>query len=253
MLLIFAVLFSSSYMNTGHTQCIRLEQGNCLELMDTVATGTVDLVLCDPPYGITECRWDRKIPRAPFWRQMWRVTKERGVIALFAQQPFATELVAWSLRELRYEWIWDKGGCTGFANARRAPMRRHENVLIFYRRQPEYRPQGLRPCPPRIRNRKVTEVYHDVGRDGYIQRWTGYPQSIISFKREPGAAACQKPVALLEYLIRTYTAEDGLVLDACMGTGSTGVAAVRTGRRFIGFELDRARFEVAQSRISEQA
>jgi site-specific DNA-methyltransferase (adenine-specific) len=181
---------------------------------------------------------------------MWRVTKDRGVIALFAQQPFATELVAWSLRDLRYEWIWDKGGCTGFANARRAPLRRHENVLIFYRRQPQYDPQGLRPCSPRVRRRKITEVYSEIGRDGYVQRFTGYPQSIISFKREPGAAACQKPVALLEYLIRTYTAEGGLVLDCCMGTGSTGVAAVNTGRSFIGFELDAARFQTAAARIA---
>jgi site-specific DNA-methyltransferase (adenine-specific) len=246
----FSSAFPSTHMHTGNAKCVRLEQGNCLELMATVATGTVDLVLCDPPYGITACRWDRKIPRAPFWRQMWRVTKDRGVIALFAQQPFATELVAWSLRDLRYEWIWDKGGCTGFANARRAPLRRHENVLIFYRRQPQYDPQGLRPCSPRVRRRKITEVYSEIGRDGYVQRFTGYPQSIISFKREPGAAACQKPVALLEYLIRTYTAEGGLVLDCCMGTGSTGVAAVNTGRSFIGFELDAERFQTAAARIA---
>jgi site-specific DNA-methyltransferase (adenine-specific) len=227
----------------------QIEQGDCLDLMAALPAGSIDFILCDPPYGITECRWDRKIPRAPFWRQCWRVLKERGAIALFAQQPFATELVAWSRRELRYEWIWDKGGCTGFANARRAPLRRHENILIFYRRQPEYHPQGLRPCKPRALGIRHSEVFHDTGREGYIQRWTGYPQSILSFRREQGAAACQKPVALLEYLIRTYTADRGLVLDCCMGTGSTGVATVNTGRRFVGFELDAARFQVANQRI----
>jgi site-specific DNA-methyltransferase (adenine-specific) len=230
---------------------VRLERGDCLELLKTLPAESIDLVLCDPPYGITECRWDRKIPRAPFWKQLWRVTKPRGVVALFAQQPFSTALAAWSAEALRYEWVWDKGACTGFANAHRAPLRRHESILIFYRRQPEYHPQGLRPCRPRLCRKRSSAVFNAVGRDGYVQRLTGYPQSIVSFKREAGAKPCQKPVALLEYLIRTYTGEGQVVLDCCMGMGSAGVAAVNTRRRFIGFELDADRFAAAETRIRE--
>lgn len=197
---------------------IRLAQGDCLRLMDAIPDGSVDLILCDPPYGITACKWDRRIPFEPLWKHYLRVLAERGAVLLFAQQPFATALAAsappgW----LRYEWIWDKGQPTGFANAKRMPMRRHENV---------------------------------AGAGRGVQRLTGYPQSIVTFRRDAKSLPCQKPTALLEYLIRTYTDPGGMVLDNAMGSGSTGVAAVNTQRSFAGIEVDPCRFQIAVGRIS---
>jgi len=228
-----------------------LECGDCLEWMERIEAASVDLVLADLPYGATACAWDKRIPMEPLWAQYERVLKERGVILLFAQQPFTTDLIATGRKLFRYEWIWDKGAATGFANARRMPMRRHENILVFYRKLPAYHPQGLRPCVVKQRARRSdTAVYRHMAQP-VAQRVTGYPQSIVAMRREAGAAPCQKPVALLEYLIRTYTAEGELVLDNAMGTGSTGVAALQCGRRFVGFELDGDRFDVAARRIKK--
>ena len=218
--------------------------------MPAIPAESIDLVLCDLPYGVTACSWDKKIPLRPLWDEYLRVTPERGVIALFAQQPFATELAAAAPANLfRHEWIWDKVQPTGFANAHRAPMRRHESVFIFCRKQPPYNPMGLRPCRPRSRTRRDTEVYGHVAGNS-VQRFTGYPQSIIVFRRDRGSAPCQKPVALLDYLIQTYTSEGATILDNAMGTGSTGVAAMKAHRNFVGIELDSSRFQFSAARIS---
>lgn len=231
---------------------IRLAQGDCLRLMEAIPDGSVNLVLCDPPYGVTACKWDRRIPFEPLRKHYLRTLADRGTVLLFAQQPFATALAAsappgW----LRYEWIWDKGQPTGFANARRMPMRRHENVLVFYRRLPNYHPMGLRPCRPRTRMSRESEVYGtDAGAGRRIQRFTGYPQSIVTFRRDAKSLPCQKPTALLEFLIRTYTDPGDTVLDNAMGSGSTGVAAVNTERSFVGIEVDPCRFQIAVGRIS---
>lgn len=231
-----------------------LLRGDCLDLMREIPSRSVHLVLCDLPYGATACAWDKRIAMAPLWEQYARVTNDDSVIALFAQQPFASDLAAAAPRGLlRYEWVWDKGAATGFANAHRMPMRRHENVLVFYRKLPTYHPQGLRPCRARCRRRSGTEVYDAMELKEGMQKLTGYPQSILHFKRESGCRPCQKPVALLEYLIRTYTNCGETVLDNAMGTGSSGVAAVNCARRFIGIELDADRFGLAAARISETA
>ncbi len=230
---------------------VRLERGDCVELMAGLPAESVDLVLADLPYGVTGCRWDKRIPMQPLWEQYRRVLKEHGAIVLFAQQPFATDLINAARPIFRYEWIWDKGAATGFANARRMPMRRHENILVFYKHLPTYHPQGLKPCRPRSRSSDSSEVYGGIRREAVVQCLTGYPQSIVRFGRGRDVAACQKPVGLLEYLVRTYTAEDETVLDNVMGTGSTGVAAANTGRAFIGFELDPERFRIAERRINE--
>ncbi len=229
-----------------------LAKGDCLQLMDAIPNGSIDMVVCDPPYGVTALDWDRKIEAAPLWREYQRVAKENAVIALFGQQPFCTELAAAAPRNLlRYEWVWDKGAVTGFGNARRMPLRRHENVLVFYRRLPTYNPQGLRACHSRCRPRSKSDVYDMGAREAYVQRQTGYPQSILHFKRDRGSSACQKPVALLEYLIRTYTNPGETVLDNAMGLGSAGVAALQTERNFIGMEMDGERFHQAAARITE--
>lgn len=210
------------------------------------------MVLCDLPYGITACDWDKKLPLQPLWEQYFRITTEKGVIALFAQQPFATELAAAAPSKLlRYDWVWDKGCVTGYGNARRMPLRRHENVLVFYKKLPTYNPQGLKECRPRCRHRGADSVvYRSRIVEPKEQRLTGFPQSILSFRRERRAAPCQKPVALLEYLVRTYTNAGETVLDNTMGTGSTGVAAVNTGRNFIGMELDADRYRLAEQRVT---
>ncbi len=229
---------------------VRLICGDCLQVMPRLRAGSVHFVLADLPYGVTDCRWDRKIALGPLWAEYRRVLAPGGVVALFAQQPFATEVGRAGFEWLKYEWVWDKGYVTGFANARRMPMRRHENILIFVKQGGRYFPQGLRPARRVHRGQvKAGEVYGAIGRRSYVQRWTGYPQSILKVARERGAVACQKPVALLEYLIRTYTRRGEVVLDNAMGTGSTGVAAVRSGRRFVGIEIDRERFRIARRRI----
>jgi site-specific DNA-methyltransferase (adenine-specific) len=208
----------------------------------------VHLVLCDLPYGVTDCRWDRRIDAAALWREYARVLRPRGVVALFAQCPFCAELMNAAPRGwLRYEWAWDKAGASGFLNARRAPMRRHEAVLIFGRNI-RYQPQGLTRVTPKYRSGRTCEVYGAAARAS-VRRFSGYPTTLIKFAREKGAKPAQKPVALLEYLIRTYTRRGELVLDNSMGLGSTGVAAVRTGRRFVGMELDPERFAEARVRI----
>ncbi len=227
-----------------------LMRGDCLELMPRLRNQSVHLMLCDPPYGVTDCEWDRKIPQEGMWAEYLRLLKPNGVIAMFAQQPFATELAAPVRKLLRYDWVWDKHAVTGFANAKKMPLRRHENVLIFYHRLPTYHPQGLRPCRPRT-HKGQSPVYGAIDRSAAVQRMTGYPQSIIAFKRDRGSVACQKPVEMLEYLIRTYTNAGDLVLDNAMGTGSTGVAAVNAGRRFVGIEIDPERFRIADKRIAE--
>jgi site-specific DNA-methyltransferase (adenine-specific) len=222
----------------GGESLVRLWQGDYLELLPRVADTSVDLVLCDLPYGVTDCRWDRRIEAGRLWREYVRVLKARGVVALFAQCPFCAELMQSAPRGwLRYEWAWDK--C--------APMRRHEAVLIFGRNI-RYRPQGLTRITPKRRSGRTCEVYGAAARAS-VQRYTGYPTTLLRFGREKGARPAQKPVALLEYLIRTYTRRGGLVLDNAMGLGSTGVAAVRSGRRFVGIEIDSERFAEARRRM----
>jgi site-specific DNA-methyltransferase (adenine-specific) len=218
--------------------------------MPSLADASVDLILCDLPYGMTDCAWDKRIPLDALWAQYRRVIKPNGAIVLTAAQPFAAALAASAPGLFRYEWVWDKRFCTGFANAHRMPMRRHENVLVFYQHSPTYNPQGLRPIEGRPRCKQSnSDVYRVQVRRGYRQRFTGFPNSILDIPRGRGLAACEKPIALMEYLIRTYSQPGDVVLDNCMGLGSTGVAAIRAGRRFIGMELDAERFTEARRRI----
>lgn len=227
-----------------------------MELLPTLAAGSVDLVLCDLPYGITDCRWDKIIPFPPLLAEYSRVLKPNGALLLFGQGYFAVRIASEACDGLkfRYEWIWMKNKCTGFQNANRMPLRRHENILVFYRRLPTFHPQGVVDvAQPKSRNgNKNSEVYGLI-RSGYTQRKTGYPNSVLAFDVEAKAAPCQKPVDLLSYLIRTYTDPGETVLDNCMGTGSTGVAAVQTNRHFIGMEFDPDRFAIATGRVLESA
>lgn len=234
---------------------VRAVRGDCLVEMATVKSRSVQMILTDLPYGATDCAWDRRIPMAPLWREFARVMAPHAACALFAQYPFLAELVRSAPRDWRiYDWIWDKVSCTGHANAKRMPLRQHEAVLIFYPRfeRPLYFPQGLVPTHRIRRAPRGSEVYHGGLDKPSVQRFTGYPKSIVRMERGNKLKPAEKPVKLLEMLIRTYTRPGDTVLDATMGLGSTGVAAVRCGRKFIGFEIDPERFEVAQKRIAAE-
>lgn len=228
---------------------IVLGKGDCIDKMRGIASGSVQLILTDLPYGVTNCAWDKRVASEMLWPEFARVLAPRGAIVLFAQVPFCAELIRTAPRNWgRYEWIWDKVSVTGAGHAKRQPMRRHEKILVFYRETPHYYPQGLRPCAVKIRRARPSEAYRGF-KNASVQRFTGYPTSIIRFPRGNGLQAAEKPVALSSYLIRTYTRPGDTVLDATMGTGSTGVAALRTGRSFVGIEIDRKRFSGALRRL----
>ena len=238
-----------------------LLQGDCLELMQQIPDGSVDMVLCDLPYGTTSCRWDSVIPFDGLWGQYKRVIKQHGAIVLFGSEPFSTYLRMSNIQNYKYDWIWDKHSTNGFLNAKKRPLKRHEVISVFSYGTPAYVPQM--ETRGKVRNK---ESYNKKRGDGDMVYGkfenqksinnTYYPTDILSFSN-----ACQigkvhptqKPVPLLEYLIRTYTNPGETVLDNCMGSGSTGVACVNTGRDFIGIELDKGYFDIAKERIEKAA
>lgn len=231
-----------------------LKHGDCLELMKDIPDGSVDMILCDPPYGTTQNKWDCVIPLDSLWEQYNRIIKPNGCVALFAQCPFDKVLGCSNLKMLRYEWIWNKQRPTGFLNSKKMPMKQHETVLVFYKKLPTYNPQLTKGKPYTTKNKAPSSNYnhfntqHETVNDGWR-----YPIDIQCFAPQTGLHPTQKPVALLEYLVKTYTNEGDTVLDNCMGSGSTGVACVNTGRRFIGIELDKGYFDIATARIEEAA
>jgi len=241
---------------------IWLMNGDCLERMKEIPDGSVNMVLADPPYGTTACKWDSVIPLEPMWEQLKRVIKPNGAIVMTASQPFTTSLIASNIVMFKYCWVWEKNKATGHLNAKRRPLVAHEDVCVFYTKQPTYNPQGLvekeKPTISRgNRGRKGNgssgDCYGYAGKDT-LQTHTGYPRSVHKESVDFKAAhhPTQKPVALMEYLIKTYTDEGETVLDFTMGSGTTGVACVNTGRNFIGIELDDDYYNIAKGRILEQ-
>lgn len=224
--------------------------------MKDIPDGSVDLVLCDPPYGTTECEWDNVLPFDRLWKEYRRVLKANGVAVLFAVQPFTTRLISSNMADFRYCWYWKKNNVTGAPFAKVQPLRCVEDIAVFYRKAPTYNPQGLIELPrPRYNQARHEGVYgaHSVGG---LQRFTNYPKHLLEFANEATSNKnrlhpTQKPVALLEYLVRTYTNPGETVLDNCMGSGSTGVACINAGRRFIGMEQDVGYFVTAANRIEE--
>lgn len=236
---------------------LQIYNEDCLEGMSRIENGAVDLVLCDLPYGTTACSWDTVIPFDPLWKEYRRVLKPNGALALMAAQPFATDLINSARKLFRYDLVWEKTAPVGFANCHRMPLRSHELVLLFYRRQPTYNPQGLvkleKPIVRKGGEARSGSVYHRLGKDS-VQEYTNYPRSILRFPfRGRRVHPTQKPVELMEYLVRTYSNPGDLVLDNCMGSGTTAVACLNSGRRFIGFEMDEKHFEVAKKRINARA
>jgi len=234
---------------------IQLIFGECLEYMQEIKTGSVDMVMADLPYGTTACKWDAVIPFAPLWDQYRRVCKKNAAIVLTASQPFTSALVMSQIELFKYSWTWAKTNCTGFANAKKQPLRQIEDVLIFYTGQPTYNPQGVTKLSSgRVRTKETGDVMGRTGfKDGYVQEVTNYPKNLLQIPSERGYHPTQKPVALMEYLIRTYTNEGETVLDNTMGSGTTGVACINTGRNFIGIERDPEYFKIAQSRCDPLA
>lgn len=232
----------------------QLLNGNCLELMKDIPDGSIDMILCDLPYGTTRNRWDSVIPFDPLWEQYERVIKDNGAIVLFAQIPFSIELGYSKKKLLRYEWIWEKENVTGFLNANKMPLKNFENILVFYKKLPTYNPQGLIRLEKEITHRTNNKGGRNYGEcsGSYVTQYKNYPRSILNFPRDTTRLhPTQKPVILLEYLINTYTNENEIVLDNCMGSGTTGVACINTNRRFIGIEKDEKYFNIATNRIEE--
>ena len=233
--------------------------GDCLEVMPDIKDKSIDMILCDLPYGTTRCKWDSVINLEKLWQQYCRIIKDNGAIVLFAQTPFDKVLGASNLEMLRYEWIWEKTQATGHLNAKKMPLKAHENILVFYKKLPVYNPQKTDGHPPvntytkYIATQNNTEIYGDLSKEisggGNTER---YPRSIQMFssdKQKEHLHPTQKPVKLLEYLIKTYTNEDDLVLDNCIGSGSTAVAAQNLNRNFIGIEKEQKYYEIALERL----
>jgi site-specific DNA-methyltransferase (adenine-specific) len=232
---------------------IELLQGDCLEKMKDIPDKSIDMVLCDLPYGTTACKWDTIIPFEPLWEQYKRIIKDNGAIVLTASQPFTSALVMSNVKMFKYDLKWIKTEGTGFYNANRMPLRAHEDILLFYKKLPVYNPQKTEGKPYKIKRGSASDVY--VGKDLVVtDNVTGdrHPLSWKVFTKDKNKLhPTQKPVALFEYLIKTYTNEGDLVLDNCMGSGTTGVACKNLNRNFIGIELDTGYFRIAEKRINE--
>lgn len=225
---------------------IKLMNGDCLEMMNDIPDKSIDLILCDLPYGITRNRWDVIIDLRLLWREYRRIS--RGAVVLTCAQPFTSVLITSNLKEFKYCWIWKKSKPTGHLNAKKQPLRNTEDIAVFYANQPTYNPQGTRQTDVMV-SRTNRGNYNECSKTTR-QTVTGYPTTILEFATETGAHPTQKPVALMEYLINTYTNEGDTVLDNCMGSGTTGVACVNTRRSFIGIELDSDYFKIAKERIN---
>ena len=247
---------------------IELHRGDCLELMKEIPSGSVDMILCDLPYGSTGSKWDLVIDGEKLWEEYRRVASDSCVICLFGTEPFATCMRYVALDLYKYDWIWRKSTVTGFPQANNMPLRDYENIMVFSKapvghrsklgaKRMPYNPQSLQECHQVDHSHTTTSIlrpgtFANTKETHYVRTKTGFPRMVLDFKKNPKDSKYHvnaKPVPLLEYLIKTYTNPGETVLDNCMGSGSTGVACINTGRSFIGMELDEHYFSVAQDRI----
>lgn len=238
-------------------------QGDCLELMKEIPDASIDFICVDVPYGITACAWDKRIPFAPMWSEVMRVAKDNAAIAMFAKGKFLIELASSNLKYYRYKWVWHKNLACGFLNAKKMPLCAHEDILIFYRHLPTYNPQFTQGKPYCKTGSSSSRNYGKIKNFHTTDNLTGdrYPTDLQKFKTPNSGFpknhqsnvvhSTQKPVDLLEYLIKTYSNAGEVVLDFTCGSGSTCVAAVNSGRQFIGIELDEKYFEIACDRVVE--
>jgi site-specific DNA-methyltransferase (adenine-specific) len=237
---------------------VDLRQGDCLELMKEIPDKSVDMILCDLPYGTTACKWDNVIPFEQLWEQYNRIIKNNGAIVLFGSEPFASKLRLSNIRKYKYDWVWNKKLAGNGILAKKQPLKIHENILVF--NTTKYLPQMTegkyrKKMTGGLGTNNVETLHNSKTLQAEYKNNTYYPKSIQEFTvanmRGKRLHPTQKPVELLEYLIKTYTNENEVVLDNCMGSGSTGVACVNTNRKFIGIELDQKYFEIAEKRIKE--
>ena len=233
---------------------IDLRKGDCLELMKEIPDKSIDMILCDLPYGTSSCSWDNIISFDKLWEQYNRIVKENGVIVLFGNEPFSSHLRMSNIKNYKYDLKWVKPNSTTPNLAKIQPLRRYEDIMVFYKNKPTYKPQMKEGKPYHWASKRskgeATNINYKVDKE-INNKGLRYPTNILEFKQERGLSPTQKPVLLLEYLIKTYTNEGELVLDNCMGSGSTGVACVNTGRNFIGIELEDKYFEIAKNRIED--
>jgi DNA modification methylase len=237
---------------------IQLIKGECLEAMKQIPTGSVDAIITDPPYGTTRCKWDSVIDFELMWEQLNRIIKPNGAIVLFGSEPFSSALRMSNIKNYKYDWVWEKSKATNFLNAKKQPLRAKESILVFYKKQPTYNPQMTKgkSYNKGIRKKQTKDdVYGSFNQTEVKSEGNRYPRDVLYFKTAETEGETfhktQKPVKLMEYLIKTYTNENEIVLDFTMGSGTTGVAAKNLNRSFIGIELDDKYFEIAQQRICD--
>jgi len=237
----------------------KLLQGDCLELMKDITDKSIDMILCDLPYGVTQNKWDSVIDLEKLWIQYERIIKDNGAIVLTAQDKFSAKLMISNEKIHKYNLIWDKQLTSGFLNANRMPLRVHEDILVFYKKLPTYNPQKVKGKPNHSKGKMTTEENNNYGKYGKIDNKDmlgdmKHPKSIISFQKPHPSKALhptEKPVELMGWLIKTYTNEGDIVLDNCIGSGTTGVACKNLNRDFIGIELDKEYFKIAKQRIED--
>ena len=239
----------------------QLLQGDCLELMKDIPDGSIDMILCDLPYGTTKCSWDVLIPFEPLWEQYNRVIKDNGVICLFGQEPFSSFLRVSNINNYKYDIYWEKERLTNINQVKKRVGKTIETISIFYKKQCTYNPQMIKyngqPRTNKVKNGKMGVLTDQQEKKVIEYKDTGwrYPTQVWKFQRDcltSNLHPTQKPVALLEELIKTYTNDGETVLDNCMGSGSTGIACIHTNRNFIGMELDENYFKIAKDRIEEE-
>ena len=229
---------------------MKLYNGDCLEVMKSIPDKSIDAIITDPPYGTTACKWDSVIPFEPMWKQLNRIIKDNGAIVLFGSEPFSSSLRLSNVKNYKYDWKWIKEQGIGQLNCKRRPLKKTEDIIVFNTKT--YNPQGLRDCNIIKKAHKINTVYNQ--QKDYVQKKTGYPNNLLKFNRElkNRKHPTQKPVALMEYLIKTHTNELETVLDFTMGSGSTGIACCNLNRNFIGIELYKHYFEIAKQRIKNE-
>lgn len=236
--------------------------GDCLEIMPKIESGSIDMILCDLPYGTTKAKWDSEIDLKLLWQQYNRIIKDNGAILLFSQIPFTIKLGNSNIENLRYEWIWEKTQATGHLNVKKMPMKAHENILVFYKSLPTYNPQktdGHERKVSTAKHKKNTstnqsELYNPYDKFTDYDSTERYPRTVLKFpsdKQKIALHPTQKPLALCEYFIKTYTNENDIVLDNCCGSGTTLLAAKNLNRNYIGIEKDEKYFNIAKERVNE--
>jgi len=229
---------------------IDLRKGDCLEVMKSIPSGSIDAIITDPPYGTTACKWDSVIDFELMWKQLNRIIKPNGAIVLFGSEPFSSALRMSNINNFKYDWIWEKSTISNVLNAKIMPVKNMEKIHLFNKHK--YYPQGLIEVNKITRQGANSDNYGKRSVNAYKQKYTNYPREILKgFKSQRGLHPTQKPVLLMEYLIRTYTNENETVLDFTMGSGSTGVACKNTNRNFIGIEMDDNYFNIAKQRIED--